>query len=108
MEIYKVLAMDEYIKREDIYQGYFRMTPLEIPNVGVVYPQTRVEEMIGELPATDVAPVRHGHWIIPTKISGRAFDIPHCSACDGVPCGADKNTNFCPNCGAKMDLEVES
>ena len=43
-----------------------------------------------------------GEWITPTSIGGRAFNIPHCSACNGVPCGVDENTKFCPNCGAKM------
>lgn len=44
-----------------------------------------------------------GHWITPTIISGRAFNIPHCSACEGIPCGVDENTKFCPNCGARME-----
>ena len=54
-------------------------------------------------PAVDVTPVVHGRWIKPTKIGYRSFDIPHCSACDGVPCGVDEHTKYCPNCGAKMD-----
>ena len=56
-------------------------------------------------PTIEAEPVKHGRWIRPTKIGHRTFDIPHCSACDGVPCGVDENTNYCPNCGAKMDLE---
>lgn len=48
-------------------------------------------------------PVRHGHWINPTVIDGRAFNIPHCSICNEVPCGVDEHTNYCPNCGAKMN-----
>ena len=56
-----------------------------------------------EFPSADVAPVRHGRWINPTKIDGKFFSIPHCSACESVPCGVDENTKFCPNCGAKMD-----
>ena len=55
----------------------------------------------------EVAPVHHGYWIEPTKIDGRFFDIPHCSVCEGVPCGVDKNTKFCPNCGARMDEVIE-
>lgn len=43
-----------------------------------------------------------GEWITPTTINGRAFNVPHCSVCEGIPCGVDKNTKFCPNCGAKM------
>lgn len=53
--------------------------------------------------ATDVAPVVHGKWIY-----GEDIDI-QCSVC-----GADALTEgdyrqiksrYCPNCGAKMDLE---
>lgn len=43
-----------------------------------------------------------GKWITPTTIGGRAFNIPHCSVCGGVPCGVDENTRYCPNCGSKM------
>lgn len=51
-------------------------------------------------PTIDAVPVVHAKWIRPTKISGRNFDIPHCSACHEVPIGAD--SNYCPNCGADM------
>lgn len=49
--------------------------------------------------------VVHGKWLFPTKIGGRAWNIPHCSACEGVPCGTDENTKYCAICGARMDLE---
>ena len=59
--------------------------------------------IVNTIPAAEVAPVVHGRWILPTKLGHRYFDIPHCSACDGVPCGVDENTKYCPNCGARMD-----
>ena len=58
---------------------------------------------IDEVPAEDVAPVVHGRWVY-----GEDVDI-QCSVC-----GADAFTEgdyrqvksrYCPNCGAKMDLE---
>lgn len=58
---------------------------------------------LDSLPTVDAEPVKHGHWIKPTVIDGRAFNIPHCSVCNEVPCGVDEHTNYCPNCGAKMD-----
>lgn len=58
---------------------------------------------VRSMPAADVVPVVHGHWINPTVIDGRAFNIPHCSICNEVPCGVDEHTNYCPNCGAKME-----
>ena len=52
-------------------------------------------EDIEKLPSVDVAPVRNGRWVTTAP-------HPHCSLCF-VEC-RDK-TNYCPNCGAKMDLE---
>ena len=46
----------------------------------------------------DVAPVVHGRWV-PDKNGGI-----RCSACEKRPMLLVK-TNFCPRCGAKMDLE---
>lgn len=56
------------------------------------------------IPAADVAPVRHGRW---TMSSDRP-DTIICSCCDNAfdVWKADiKRHNYCPNCGAKMDLE---
>lgn len=49
----------------------------------------------------EAEPVRHGKW--------EEYQIPHiicCSECDYGTC-VDEKTKFCPNCGAKMDLEEE-
>lgn len=64
---------------------------------------TTIIKVMKLFPAVDDVEVKHAKWIRPTKISGRNFDIPHCSACHEVPCGADGN--YCPNCGARMDGE---
>ena len=53
-----------------------------------------------------VEKVWKGEWIIPTIIGGRAYNIPHCSACNGVPCGTDEHTRFCAHCGAPMTDEA--
>ena len=50
--------------------------------------------------------VWRGEWITPTIIGGRAFNIPHCSVCNGVPCGTDEHTRFCAHCGAPMTDEA--
>lgn len=49
--------------------------------------------------AIDAEPVVHGRWI-------SHFDRSECSACGGI-CWADSAStyDYCPNCGAKMDLE---
>ena len=56
------------------------------------------------LPAADVAPVRHGRWVYAKTY----YDIDecNCSLCGQLMTTAiDKRMNYCPNCGAKMDLE---
>lgn len=50
---------------------------------------------ISKLPAANMAPVRHGKWFDVGSLSCR------CSVCG---CKHIKESNFCPNCGAKMDL----
>ena len=63
-------------------------------------------EYAKNIPAADVAPVRHGRW---EKQRG----IYSCSEC-GMTCPYDVQAdvieywacNYCPNCGAKMDGEL--
>ena len=58
-------------------------------------------EFLNNIPDADVAPVRHGRWL--PFHSTAAGDIQYCSACE---IGCTWKPNYCPNCGAKMDLEV--
>lgn len=63
----------------------------------ISYCMTRVDVA----PAADVAPVRHGRWIV-RHIAGE--DPYECSLC-----GNTVNVygyHHCPHCGAKMDEEV--
>lgn len=53
--------------------------------------------------ANDVAPMRHGRWVYAKTY----YDIDecNCSLCGQLMTTAiDKRMNYCPNCGAKMDL----
>ncbi len=64
-----------------------------------------MRQLIEMQPAADVAPVRHGRWIY-----GEDIDI-QCSVCgaDALTEGDYRQTrsNYCPNCGARMDGENE-
>lgn len=62
-------------------------------------------------PTIEVEPVRHGRWISekcnhkPCRIKNPEKWVTYkCSVC-GYSNGR-KQSNYCPNCGAKMDLEV--
>lgn len=52
-------------------------------------------------PTVDAEPVRHGHWIVFKDENGIFRN--KCSACGSPMRKGYKQTNFCPNCGAKMD-----
>lgn len=56
-------------------------------------------------PAADVAPVVHGKWELRHEGYGHYWE---CSVCHTNPCiYVTRNTKFCPNCGAKMDLKED-
>ena len=59
---------------------------------------TVIEGIVGEIPSADVAPVKHGEWVLNRTLIG---DAVVCSECGGKSYG--KLHNYCPNCGAKMD-----
>ncbi len=62
------------------------------------------------IPAADVAPVVHGHWVV--RFEGpykrRKCYCSHCGKHNGIG-GIVKNQEkpYCPNCGAKMDGGVD-
>lgn len=60
-------------------------------------------------PTIEMAPIVHAKWIILNRNSN-GNTRPVCSACNTyrLYAWADyTRCNFCPNCGAKMDLEDE-
>lgn len=62
--------------------------------------------------AVDAVLVAHGRWIDRENPQWKAYDIRHCSKCGwNIPKtklrNKDSHWNYCPNCGALMDLEVE-
>ena len=57
--------------------------------------------VILEVPAVDSVEVVHGRWEI---IEGREYLGCLCSNCKKW---SDAKTNYCPNCGAKMDGDKE-
>lgn len=66
-------------------------------------------QFLENVPAADVAPVRHGKWT-PVKYNahcscGKSYGIYHflCSVCNHISYSQPYGLNYCPNCGAKMD-----
>lgn len=65
---------------------------------------------VDHAPAADVAEVRHGEWV--DRYGGHCgYPVYICTACGHSATWGPKEaqilTNYCPNCGAKMDGKGE-
>ena len=85
---------DEYISREAA------LTALQ--DSDLFNTTERQLRAIRELPAADVAEVVHGRWIWNEEGEIDWEQFYRCSNCGNKEYW---ESNFCPNCGAKMDLE---
>ena len=93
--------MAEYIKRESAIKSLLNDA---LEQVG--YSREDAADCIRYMEAADVAPVRHGRWVLDEKRY-----VIYCSECSApvsyypnIKDVRDEN-HYCPNCGAKMDLE---
>ena len=69
-----------------------------------------LQNALEEIPTADVVEVVHGEWVKDEEKSKKLIEsIYICSACHNFEAwGETEKYNYCPNCGAKMDLkEVE-
>ena len=97
--------MDEYISKQTFKEKYLCCGWL--PEMS--------EEEFDAFPAADVAEVRHGRWIEDERTyPGPGLKNNLCSVCgeiagswkEGLEPG--RKWAYCPNCGARMDKEVET
>ena len=82
-----------------------RDTYSSVPNG--VYTTSHIITAIDECEAIDAAPVKHGRWVVDTKFGNDVLSggkMVTCSCC-GKGGRFDGGSPYCPNCGAKMDLE---
>ena len=101
--------MAEYIEREALYEKSYWHG--EHPNVDNPFPDG-VDAIdikdVDAIPSADVAPVRHGRWIEPSRLYYGAKQY-ECSLCYSDTFWKKHNITekypHCPNCGATMDLE---
>ena len=105
--------MAEYIERETFLKDAEIRYCLPCKGAGKDYNGLKcracwVDDMMGDVddaPAADVAPVVHGRWVEKEKYTfGIMYD---CSLCENRILDNGHPWNYCPNCGAKMDLEEE-
>lgn len=97
--------MAEYIAREVLLA---QLREMESYNASPMYRRGYDDcvETILKAPAADVVPVVHGEWLLRHEGHGHYWE---CSVCHKNPCiYVTKDTNYCPNCGAKMRREDEN
>ena len=114
--------MAEYLNREAIMKFPIRKDHCdkEHANEHFINGIESVLEYVENLPAVDVAPVRHGRWLDRPKnqglkdeeigtvgmVDGEPWSSCYCSECGEWLVASDEYAvkgNYCPNCGAKMD-----
>lgn len=83
--------MTEYIEREYLMDGRVGNDPVRIAAKCA--------------PAADVEPVRHGKWL-DGKCTVCGWEEPDGYSYNGYETETWEETSYCPNCGAKMDLEA--
>ena len=67
-----------------------------------------VRRYIIDAPAVDAEPVRHGKWLKPSRMLPPEYrENKRCSVCANFALndrlGRVRLSNYCPNCGAKME-----
>ena len=121
--------MAEYIDKGTLYEKIAELEELarnrylDTPSNSPAYPRymaqmqerTALKHLIADFTVADVAPVRHGRWISVKNPQWPAYSHDQCSICgwwntknavcrDGGKYNQAHSLNYCPNCGAKMDL----
>ena len=94
--------MYEYIERKAIRDALYDADAITMSGV----------KILNQFPVADVAPVQHGRWISLTDCSNAGV---YCSVChkkvykeDYAICNRKNKlrSDYCPNCGVKMDGEL--
>lgn len=106
--------MDKHIKREAaiaiIEEKQKELCPVGRYGRGYVYGSDRekydawdeIIDALENIPAAEVAPVVHGRWVTHYR-SGTPVAEGYVSTCCDM--WNNRKSDYCPNCGAKMDGE---
>ena len=124
--------MSDYIKREDAKDAVINIVGWEkiakyvdemskhLSTKDIDYYDALIdaEDAIDDLPSADVAPVRHGHWDVREPMPmhdikgnlswGNWYVCTGCGFATTAIEGHITQYKYCPNCGAKMDEEVDA
>lgn len=104
--------MAEYIERQKAIDLFSPVDPESDGSDGTTlvclslnYSSAGIESKLSDMPAEDVAPVRHGRWIRVGYACGETEW--QCSSCKETEWRTSSDRlKYCPFCGTMMDLEV--
>lgn len=96
--------MDKYIKCSDIPFYKIELEERCHNDRWTEIHEVAYKTEIDRIPAADVVPVRHGRWIVTAEFTDCVY--AQCDQCKITQVFYHNKplTNYCPNCGAKMDL----
>lgn len=93
------------INEDDVLQIVERVTNEAVEkNQRKYLIQPRIIAEIAGLPTIEAEPVKHGRWIENSDPGQNINEHYMCSEC-GCTFHNWANDNYCPNCGARMDLK---
>ena len=92
--------MPRYIDADALRAGALKATKLSDFAFDNCYPYWKFAMCIKQAATADVVPVVRGEWV--KKSSEEAETLALCSKCS-YPISWWHKTNYCPNCGAKME-----
>ena len=84
--------MDEYIKKEEAIRALLNDAPEQVG-----YSREDAADCIRYMDASDVSPVRHGRWLCVDTDTEQFFLCNRCKKKEYW------ESNYCPNCGCRMD-----
>ena len=105
--------MAEYIERQKVFDSLPIVT--EDKRISLYGAVADFMLLVSAIPAADAVEVKHGQWVQSGQCNHKPYRIRKadkwttykCSIC-GFSNGRRFNDNYCPNCGAKMDLGEET
>ena len=83
--------MAEYIEREALRDALYDADAITMSGV----------KILNQFPVADVAPVRHGRWLCVDTDTEQFFLCNRCKKKEYW------ESNYCPNCGCRMDGGAE-
>ena len=105
--------MNEYISRDKVLNKFIEGDGHDDDRFteGYNFAVQEHREEVENIPAADVQPVKYGRWIGIYEWAKMHDSRPigmctyfWCSECQTAQ---EKKSNFCPNCGARMDGEAQ-